>query len=346
MTRGDRGRASALALVVALAAFSASSPSLAGESDEAAARALFADGRRLVDAGNYAEACPKFEESLRLYPGAGTKFNLADCFEHLGRTASAWSLFLDVASASRVAERIEREQVARRRAAALEPKLTRLVVEVVSAVDGLAVERDGVAVGVASLGIPIPVDPGEHRIAASAPAKKGWSQSIRAPSGSTIVVSIPMLEAMPPPGSELGPPTRSRSQPALSPGRHFTIPTVVVGSLGLAALTTSAVLAFEVQSENEQAKGLCAKDLCASVDEKSQHDRLLADARRNRTLAYAGAGIGVAAVLTAIYLWWQTDEPEGAGTARTAQAPKENSGSRPALRPRFGALSVELEATW
>ena len=33
----------------------------------------------------------RFEESLRVDSAPGTKFNLADCYEHLGKLASAWS---------------------------------------------------------------------------------------------------------------------------------------------------------------------------------------------------------------------------------------------------------------
>src|SRR5262245_20973343 len=64
-------------------------------SDAAAARALFAEGRKLLDEGKFNEACPKFQESLRLKPGIGTRFNLADCWEKSGRTASAWGEFLE-----------------------------------------------------------------------------------------------------------------------------------------------------------------------------------------------------------------------------------------------------------
>jgi tetratricopeptide (TPR) repeat protein len=98
-------------------------PALAQSSDAAAARAMFEEGRKLVKAGKYAEACPKFEESLKLDRGVGTQFNLADCWERLGRTASAWALFLDVAAVTKAAGQADRERAARDRAAALEPKL-------------------------------------------------------------------------------------------------------------------------------------------------------------------------------------------------------------------------------
>src|SRR5688572_17830814 len=63
-------------------------------SDSATARALFAEGRKLMGEKKYEDACPKFEESLRLDHGMGTQFNLAFCWEQLGRTASAWATFL------------------------------------------------------------------------------------------------------------------------------------------------------------------------------------------------------------------------------------------------------------
>src|SRR3954452_21806015 len=77
--------------------------SLAAESDEAGARALFAEGRKLVDAGNYPAGSIKFQDSFRLDPGVGTNFTLADCLERIGRTASAWARFLDVSAATRAA---------------------------------------------------------------------------------------------------------------------------------------------------------------------------------------------------------------------------------------------------
>src|SRR5258706_7329882 len=65
--------------------------------DPAAAEALFRAGRAAADKGDYVTACPKFEESNRLDPELVTAFNLADCDEHVGKVASAWQLFKEVA---------------------------------------------------------------------------------------------------------------------------------------------------------------------------------------------------------------------------------------------------------
>lgn len=84
----------------------------------ATAQALFEQGRALVIKGRAETACPKFEESQRLDPGLGTQFNLADCYERLGRLASALELFTKVTATARETGQIQREQVAGARAAA------------------------------------------------------------------------------------------------------------------------------------------------------------------------------------------------------------------------------------
>src|SRR5262245_23511913 len=71
--------------------------------DKAAAEALFNHAKQLVKEGKLSEACPKFEESLRLDPGIGTLLYLADCQEKAGKTASAWARFLEAAAAAKAA---------------------------------------------------------------------------------------------------------------------------------------------------------------------------------------------------------------------------------------------------
>ena len=66
--------------------------------DKAAAQVLFDEGRTLMDAERYGEACPKFAESLRLDAALGTQLNLARCYQLVGKTASAWILYLEAAA--------------------------------------------------------------------------------------------------------------------------------------------------------------------------------------------------------------------------------------------------------
>src|SRR6187399_3496669 len=139
--------------------FTAAARPAAAQSDSAAARALFSEGRELMAAEKYAEACPKFEESLRLDQGMGTQFNLAHCWEKLGRTASAWALFLDVAAAARAGNQPDRESAAKERASTLEPKLTRLRITFPEPAPEAKIFRDGQEVRQAAWGTAMPVDP-------------------------------------------------------------------------------------------------------------------------------------------------------------------------------------------
>ena len=66
----------------------------------AKADALFQQGRTLVERGDFAAACPLFEESQRLDPGVGTMLWLADCYASSGQTTTALAWFKEAAIAA------------------------------------------------------------------------------------------------------------------------------------------------------------------------------------------------------------------------------------------------------
>ena len=103
-----------LASSMGLAALGTSSAARAQPNPEAkaAAEALFDEGRRLKGDGKFSEACPKFEESQKMAPGMGTLYNLADCYEHLGKLASAWTFYIEAAGAAQVAGQKDRADFA------------------------------------------------------------------------------------------------------------------------------------------------------------------------------------------------------------------------------------------
>src|ERR1700722_13416488 len=115
--------------------------------DLARADALFNAAKALSDSGQYNDACAKFAESKRIAPGLGVTMYLADCYEHIGRTASAWTEFRAAEGLAR-ARADKRADLARQHAQALEPKLDRLTIRVAPTVPqaGLSILRDGVQV--------------------------------------------------------------------------------------------------------------------------------------------------------------------------------------------------------
>jgi hypothetical protein len=192
MSGSLRFRRAALLCALVWSTAASASPSA---SDKAAAQALFDDAIKLMARKSYAPACSKLEDSQRLDPAMGTRFQLAQCYEAIGRTASAWALFLEVADLARAAGQQSREKVARERASGLEPKVSHLVIDGASSdVTGFEVRLDDVVLGPAQAGTAIPVDPGTHRIRASARGKVGWAgEAAVSTSGATVHVEVPPL---------------------------------------------------------------------------------------------------------------------------------------------------------
>ena len=295
---------------------------------------MFAEGRGLMEAERYEEACPKFEESLRLDHGMGTQFNLAHCWEKIGRTASAWALFLDVAAAARAAGQAPREQVARERAKALEPKLTRLRIAVPEPTPDMKVSRDDQDVRRAAWGTAMPIDPGDHAITVTAPGKQAWSQQLTLPATSRIFsVIVPALEdavaaksqddGSPAPAATPRRPVNTSSEAAMEGegSNGQSIAALVIGGVGIATLAAGTIFAIQSRSDNAEALKLCRiqtpeGDSCGDEAERARHDELIDDAERGQLLGYIGIGIGSAALITATVLY----ATAGSGSDRAGSA--------------------------
>src|SRR5580704_12506271 len=202
-------------------------PSTARAADPIAAQALFDEAKQLMADGRYTAACPKFAESQEADPGLGTQFHLADCWQHVGRLASAWALFRDVESQAHARGEFGRERVAHDRAAALEPFLPRLQIVPRDAerIPGLTIRRDGAEIGREQWGVAVPIDPGAHAVVAYAPGKQPWGTGVEVPLDSKIVtVELPPL---------LNLPTASSAAPAapLRPPSPATAPTGVTSMM-------------------------------------------------------------------------------------------------------------------
>jgi hypothetical protein len=274
MTTSAARRARLLfAAAVACGVFAQAAPAAAQSQDEAAARALFMEGRKLVKAGRLADACERFQAARHLFASPGVLLNLADCHERINRTASAWTEFGDAADAAARENRPADQAEAQKRQAALQDKLSLLAVRVTGPSSDEAVERDGAPVDRATWNTAIPVDPGSHVIAAKASGRRPWSTTVEVTEpGKTVTVEVPALEetagpaqvgtsASPGiPGNTANPSAAASSSdsslphtPAESgtpdPGRGQRIAGWAVGGVGVAAMATSGVLALVAKSQ-------------------------------------------------------------------------------------------------
>ena len=165
-------RALALLLTLSLTLIFSSTPALSQSADDrAAAEVLFNAAVKNMEGKNFNGACPQLEESERLDPGVGTLLYLADCYENVGRTASAWATFREAAYLARSSGQSERERVANEYADRLRPQLSylQLVVETPKT-DGLEIARKSdrmkspKAIRQVMWSTAIPLDAGTHMI--------------------------------------------------------------------------------------------------------------------------------------------------------------------------------------
>jgi serine/threonine-protein kinase len=238
--------------------------------NRAAAEALFNQGRNLMTAGKYTEACPKFEASQELDPGLGTMLNLAECYEKTGRTASAWAEYRQAIPLARASGSKARQDLAVERAQALEERLSTLTIRAMSAeaTDAqLEVRRDGIALQPAELGAPIPVDPGEHVIEAKAPGHEPWSSKVQVGADAARVsVEIPKLKptgvATPAAEAPLVTTTTATTnappsdQPA-SDGRAQRVTGLVLGGAGIVGVGLGTFFGLRASSKWSDAKDKC-----------------------------------------------------------------------------------------
>lgn len=185
-----------LAPTIALVVLGTAGPAHAQDAQtQAQGRALFTDGAALFARGDYEAACPKFEASLKAYAGIGTRGKLAECYEKLGRYASAWLAYREVAQLSMRSGDPTREQVASARAKALEPKLSYVTISLPPANDspGMVIKRGGVPLERSKLGSAEPVDAGAIAVEVSAPGRKTFSTQLTAVQGQSVKFEIPAL---------------------------------------------------------------------------------------------------------------------------------------------------------
>jgi hypothetical protein len=307
-----------LALLLASTAFA---PCRArAEEPVSPARQLFLDARKLAADGKYADACPKFEESLRLELGVGTQFNLADCWEHIGRTASARALFLGAAASAKAAGQTDREQVLRDRATALEPRLSKLVIEVNATDKKLSIKRNDLPLEDDTWGKAVAIDPGKYTVTARAPGKQTWVRVVEVTAATPLItVQVPELEPLGPakpakPAAEQASdepeatkPVKKAPAPAAGESERRPRPNygaITVAGLGLGAMTVGAVMGLRYKKANDDAEVICPSSRNCSIKEIQDHDRLVDDAKTARRWSFGGFGVGALSLVGAGALWY------------------------------------------
>jgi hypothetical protein len=300
-----------LATAALLAMLVATTP--ARSQQESVAESLFRQGREEMKRGEPALACPKFEESYRLDPSAGTLLNLGLCEAALGHTATAWTKlhqFLDVAPDGDARLRLARENIAK-----LETQLSWVQLVVDQSVEPLVVQLDDVELRDVSLSQAVPVNPGDHSVRVS--LQSGESNEtrfqIRAAEKLNVTVPLPSRRSLPessfrpplltptvePPPS--GTPARvAKRAPTPKNGNGERAVAYTLGAIGATGLVTSGIFGLLALRDKNVARAHCPHREC---QDQTGLDAVQSGAR-NETVSTAAFVVGAVGVATGAALLW------------------------------------------
>jgi hypothetical protein len=263
-------------IVIALALVLAA-PRIARAEDVKKADRLFREGIELKNT-NVAQACAKFEESLRYNSQAiGTLLNVALCDEKLGRIASAVGKYREARDRAREQDLPEHLAAAEERLTSLEPELPYITItftEPPTAETRILIDDKILPIDRA---VRHAVDPGKRVIVVSAPGRVAFKATIEVRHRQTEEVTVPIL-----------------ARSVVSSRR--TIGKIVTASGGL-AVATGITLGLVARSRYNSAA--CSDGMCESTS-----DHLKTESARTLGTAGTVVGIvGIAAIGVGTYLW-------------------------------------------
>ncbi len=315
------------ALALAASPVAAAEPPASPPSTKEQVLTLYNQGKELLDAGKTAEACQAFESAKRLdFTAINLILRLGDCYERLGRTASAYSQYQQAASIA-AAARDARQSTAEERVAAVGPLLARLAVAVAPGSTGavgsvgapgvvvvVVVRRNGeIVVGEKLDGKPVLVDPGHYTFEAAATGKKTWTATREIVPGASVIVDIPALEAI-----VVAAPRAPIPSPEGTASTRRTVG-LALGGVGLVGLGVGAAFGVKALSNlaASKADGHCnASSFCDDVG-----FQLRQDARDAATVSTVTLALGATAAVVGAVLWLTAPAgPKGPARARASSS--------------------------
>ncbi len=179
------------------------------DAERAAARELFKQGDELQRAGRFAEALDKFERAQQVFGAPTNQLRVAECDAALGRLVESAEAYravvrtvLPVGSPPAFQAAVDQ---AKAELGQVEPRVPRLTVQVQPTVDRAELRIDGQTVPSALIGEPMPLDPGRHQVAVSAPGYAPAEQVIELKERESQPVRF-VLRSMPTAAPPLPPP--------------------------------------------------------------------------------------------------------------------------------------------
>ena len=321
-------------------ALTVGAPAAAQTDDQrSGARAAANQGGQAFAEKRWADAVDLFTRAESLIHSPVHLLYLARSYERLGQLVKARESYIMITNEELPAGAsqpiLQAHVDAQNELDAIEPRLP--TVSVVVQGGGpkpVTVTMDGVQVPPALLGVPRPVDPGEHRFEAQSEGMDSATSTISAREGrsETVLLTLhasadapvqpvgPAPAAQPPvgygpvaPQPAGGPPPEADSGHAISP---FTWVAFGVGAVGLGVGVGFAVSS---SSKEDEANKVCPGVGCASEADLRRATSLDDDARSAKTISIVGfvvGGVGVATGATLLVMGMSKKKAETTATVR------------------------------
>lgn len=297
----------ALAVSVPALAQPAPIPEAKSASDLEQAREAYRAALAMETAGDWAGALTRINEVATVKLTPQVRFHLARCQDKLGRWTEAVGSYRMAIAEAEVAGVADVVREATAALAVLEPAVPRLSITRGADAAGATVFLDGVALGDTSIGTPLAVDPGPHRIDARLGARQLRSTVTLAPrERRSFVVELPTERSSAPAAPA---PAEPRD---VAPSRAAAYGALGVGVVGLGlAGTFWALRAGTVSDLDDQ----CVDGHCPpSLESTSDRGKAFTVA------AAAGLAVGVAGVAAFSWLLLREPAPPGKPAAATVRA--------------------------
>ena len=321
----------------------------ASAQEDAAAEALFDKGLSEMEAGHYETACPTLKESQRLDPRMGTLFTLAECEAKGGMIASAVAhydeylrLFGRLTPAQKAAQ-AGREKVSAAQKAALAPQVPYVTLVLRDAPPGTSVKWDDMVFNLPALGVPLPVNPGEHVVTTQVPGRANVVTRVAVAKGERKQIELAVGARAKERGAERpaapvvavatpdAPPAPSPAD-AEAADRARKIWIYGVGSVGVMGVVVGSVAGAMVLGKKGTIDDNCLGSSCNASGKEAADE-----AQRLGLVSTVGFGVGIAGLATAAILL--LTEPPAATAAATRSW-------TPLVADRKGGVVIGVERRW
>jgi hypothetical protein len=298
--------------------------------EDAAAEALFNKGLSEMEAGHYDTACPTIKESQRLDPRMGTLFTLAECEAKGGMIASAVAHYDEYLrlfgrlTAQQKASQAGREKVSAAQKAALTPHVPYVTLILRDAPAGTTVKWDDVVFNLPALGVPLPVNPGEHTATTQLPGgggnlvtrvtiargeRKQLDLKLPPPGSGKPAAAAPAVVAATtaPAASSAPPPDDAATEP--SSRKPFIYGAAGVGALGI---IVGSVTGLVVIGKKGTIEDNCVETSCNATGMEAADS-----AKTLGTVSTIAFGVGIVGLGAAAVMLLTEPPKAGAATARS-----------------------------